>query len=293
MGFLGYLWLIIAMLFLIGLFKKSAVLWIAVFSLSIMALFTTYANSIPQIETLVPEETEIGGSMTMDQFVALGKKLMHGKGTCELCHAIEHEDPIKNRAPYLVNVVANAGERLKDPRYKGKATNVEEYIRESTHEPSTYVVAGFGKPGTNDTESPMPRINKPPVALSEVEIDAIIAYLQSKEKAQVTVKLPTAAPAPAAAEAAPVPAKTPEEAINKFACGACHKVPVPDAVGEVGPDLTHVGGRRKAAFIRESIVDPNKVVTEGFPPGVMPPDFAEKMTVKELDIIVTYLASLK
>ena len=104
---------------------------------------------------------------------------------------------------------ATSEQRLKDSRYKGKAKTGEEYLRESMMEPSIFVVAGFGKAGTNDSESPMPQISGPAVGLKPAEINAVIAFLQTKDGGKATVPLPTgadAAPAPAAgaaAEAAP------------------------------------------------------------------------------------------
>ncbi|GIT64655.1 MAG: hypothetical protein Ct9H300mP23_02820 [Nitrospinota bacterium] len=46
--------------------------------------------------------------------------------------------------------------------------------------PTCYVGEKFGK--ANDTKSPMPVIVKPPISLSRVEVNAVIAYLQSKGK---------------------------------------------------------------------------------------------------------------
>jgi hypothetical protein len=43
--------------------------------------------------------------------------------------------------------------------------------------------------------------------------------------------------------------------------------------------------------IRRSILEPNAEIAEGFTEGVMPGDFAEKMTVKELEMIVQLLAN--
>ena len=83
-------------------------------------------------------------------FVQQQKIWLNGKGSCTLCHNK------MGRAPMLSEIGKNAPERLKDPRYKGTAKNLEEYIYESETKPSAYVVAGFGKSGTNDTESPMP-----------------------------------------------------------------------------------------------------------------------------------------
>ena len=45
-------------------------------------------------------------------------------------------------------------------------------------DPSAFVVAGFGKKGTNDSESPMPNIAAGSVGLSEAELKAVVAYLQ-------------------------------------------------------------------------------------------------------------------
>ena len=46
-----------------------------------------------------------------------------------------------------------------------------------------------------------------------------------------------------------------------------------------------------ADFIRQSIVDPSAIITEGYPDGLMPQDFADQMTPEELDAVVEFLAS--
>ena len=70
----------------------------------------------------------------------------------------------------------------------------EDYLRESIMCPSCYVVKGYGKAG--DKVSPMPVIVKPPISLSPIEANAVIAWLQSKdtpgEFSKVTVPLPSA-----------------------------------------------------------------------------------------------------
>ena len=164
-------------------------------------------------------------------------------------------------------------------------------------DPSRYVVASWGKKGSNDSESPMPQVDKAPIELSAMEMDAIIAWLQAKDGNEVTVSLPTpeaAAEAAAAVEpaatGAPAPAATAEEAMAKYACTGCHSLESSEAL--VGPGLVGVGGRLTVDQIRQSILDPNAVISEGFPPA-MPTDFAEKMTVKELEMIVNTLAEKK
>ncbi len=266
------------------------------FSLALTLVFTLVANMLPQVEGEAPVEQEVDlGALTMDSFVALGETLFEGKGTCTLCH----KPPPLGRAPDVQgeNMVELAQQRLADERYRGEAGNAEEYMRESLLDPSRYVVAGWGKKGTNDAVSPMPAINKPPIELSAVEMDAIIAYLQAKDGYEVTVALPTEAPAaaePAAVAAtggAPAPAVTAEAAVKKYACMACHALLGSEAA--LGPSLNDIGQRQPAQAIRASIIDPDAVITEGFTPGVMPGDFAEKMTVKELEMIVQLLTEQK
>jgi len=71
-------------------------------------------------------------------------------------------------------------------------------------------------------------------------------------------------------------------------CGSCHTLSVADASGTVGPDLDRIE-TPTAAFIRQSIVEPNKEVEEGFSPGIMPQDFGDKLSSDELDALVEYL----
>jgi len=258
------------------------------FSLSLILVFTLVANLLPQLgEAPVEEEINLG-ELTMGSFVALGEQIFSGKGTCTLCHNN------MGRAPDLRvdNVVENAQKRMSDERYQGKAIDVEGYLRESMVEPGAYVVAGFGKKGSNDSESPMPKVLNPPIQLTEVEIDAIIAFLQAKDGNEVTVELPTDTPVMAdkTGVEAPQVAQSAEEVLAKYSCTACHAVMESGAT--VGPGLKNVGNRLSANEIRQSVVDPAAVIAEGFPP-IMPPTIAENMTVKELEMLVRYLTQQK
>jgi cytochrome c oxidase subunit II len=71
-------------------------------------------------------------------------------------------------------------------------------------------------------------------------------------------------------------------------CASCHTLKPANATGTVGPDLDEIK-TPTAAFIRQSIVDPNKEVEEGFSPGIMPQDFGDKLSPDELDALVEYL----
>ena len=76
-------------------------------------------------------------------------------------------------------------------------------------------------------------------------------------------------------------------------CASCHTIDsVPQARGEVGPNLSNIGGRADADYIRESILDPNAVIVDGFAPDIMPQTFGEFLSEDDLDALVQYLSSL-
>lgn len=264
------------------------------FSLVTIGLFAAYSNyGIPVITPAPPpveEEFDLG-EMTMDQYVALGGRIVEGKGTCKLCH---NE---LGRAPLLDNVAVVADERLADDRYKGEAGDAESYLMESLVNPSAYVVAGFGKAGTSDTVSPMPDVSSGGIRLSPAELGAVIAYLQDMAGAEITVEI-----AAGVAEEVPVddggePGEprpmfaSAEDLIVEFTCGACHKIA--DEEGEVGPDLTAIGATRDEAWLRRAILDPNADIGEGFEADMMPPDYGEQLYAAELEMLVQYLAEQK
>ncbi len=263
------------------------------FSVVLILVFTAVSHVLPQMRGEAPVEKEVDvGALTMDSFIAMGKDLYQGKGTCTLCHNQ------LGRAPDLLafNVGKRSLERMADSRYQGNAGDVEGYLRESMLEPNIYVVKGFGKKGSNDTESPMSAIDKPPAQLSEVEINAIIAYLQNKDGNIVTVALPAKTSASVAATpeengqektgpAKTVLAQNPADAIAKFGCAACHSIL--ETESPVGPNLNDIGDRLTVDQIREGIITPGAVIAEGYPPIM--PDFPE-MKIKELEIIVQFLA---
>jgi len=265
---------------------------VIVFSLIVIGGFAGFANfGIPRIKPAPPpvEEKLDLGAMTMDQFIALGDKVFNGKGTCTLCHNS------MGRAPMLSKVASVASERLKDARYKGEATSAEEYIHESMIKPSAFVVAGFGKGGSNDTESPMPDVSSGSIGLSDAEILAVIAYLQDSGGVEVTVQIPTDVPEETNTEDGGGEARAPYESaqaiIEELTCGMCHKIG--EEEGEMGPDLTTIGATRDKEYLRRSLIDPNADIAEGFDPDIMPDTFGTDLSAKEMEMLVDYLAGLK
>src|SRR4051794_3077143 len=73
------------------------------------------------------------------------------------------------------------------------------------------------------------------------------------------------------------------------ACGACHKLADAGTAGGVGPDLDQVLKGKDAAFIHESIVNPNAEIAPGFDKGIMPETYGKLLNQQELDALVKYL----
>jgi len=261
---------------------------VTLFSLLLISLFSLYSNyGIPEIQPAPPptEEKLDLGSMTMEQFVAVGEKIVSGKGTCTLCH-----NAVGGRAPLLEELVTATPQRLQDSRYQGEASDLESYILESMLKPSAFVVVGFGKAGTNDTESPMPDVTGGGIDLSEAEISAVIAYLQDLGGAEVTVEIPTGAAVEDAEQAEPARAKpldSVEEIVASYGCGACHVIA--GQAGAVGPDLSTIGASRDSDYLRRAILDPNAEIAEGYPPGLMPTTYGAQFYAQELELLVNYM----
>jgi len=266
---------------------------VVIFSVAVIASFSLYASfGIPRIKPALPpvEEKLDLGAMTMDKFIAIGDKLYNGKGTCTLCHNA------MGRAPMLGKIGTVAIKRLADSRYKGEAKTAEEYIHESLIKPSAYVVAGFGKSGTNDSESPMPDVSGGSIGMSDAEIKAVIAYLQDSSGTEVTVEIPTEVSEEASgdeeeSDGGRAPYESAAAIVAGLSCGMCHKIG--EEEGEMGPDLSKIGALRDKEYLRRALLDPNADIAEGFDADMMPDTLGEDLNAKEMEMLVNYLAGLK
>ena len=82
-------------------------------------------------------------------------------------------------------------------------------------------------------------------------------------------------------------------------CGSCHTFGPAGSNGAIGPSLDDLAAAAQSAgqpvdvFTRESIVDPGKVITPGYSDGVMPKNYGESYSAKEIDALVQYLTGAK
>lgn len=226
------------------------------------------------------------------QAIEVGADLFESR--CSGCHGIKGEG-IPGLAPPL-NDRHFFTERLEEVGWSG---TLEDYIiatvssgRLTSTRPDQYVGAGrpampawserFGGPLRDDQIRAIARfiLNWEATALGQAEIST----------------LPTPTPKP---EEAADPVARGREVFVNSGCGACHTIEgISNAT--VGPNLTQIGevaatrkpGVSAEKYIRESIVNPQAYVVEGFNP-VMPAIFADTLSQEQLEDLVAFLLAQK
>ena len=78
-------------------------------------------------------------------------------------------------------------------------------------------------------------------------------------------------------------------AFTDAGCGGCHAFKAAGTNASVGPDLDEVLKGKDAAFIEESIKDPNKEVASGYSANIMPQDYGSSLSSKEIADLVAFL----
>ena len=264
---------------------------LALLAVSATLFYAWVGQLVPQKEVHPPEVVEIAADVTPEQMVGIGKQIFEGKGICVTCHTIGRSGAL--RFPDLEGIGSRAGNRV--PGLSGI-----EYLVQTLYEPDAFVVPGF-IPG-------MPAANKAPVGLTDDEIKAVIAFLQSMGS-EVTVRMDMdlldgdagAAPAPQTAEAAAAPpgAETAAEAdlaaapadlsaagalLASYGCTTCHYT---DRPGELngGPSLWDVGARMDRDRLLLETIRHDEPRSQG-PQGI------ERVPLGELESIVDYLDGL-
>jgi disulfide bond formation protein DsbB len=253
--------------------------------LGFVVLITGFYGGIGQLwltqtEEHPPPELQITVETDIDTLVGMGETLLKNKGGCLLCHKISEQG--NTRGPDLRGVGGRAATRK-------PGLNAEAYLMESLVEPGAYVVAEFATAGG---ASIMPAADRPPADMSPPELKALIAFLQSLG-GEITVEVTAQDVEMAEARKQQAPASTASThpgagLLTAKGCTACHDIK--GTARLIGPPLTDVRERLSAAEIRQSIIDPNAVIADGFQPGLMLQDFADTLSPEELDQLVGYLS---
>jgi mono/diheme cytochrome c family protein len=86
---------------------------------------------------------------------------------------------------------------------------------------------------------------------------------------------------------------------NQAGCVSCHSLEA--GVTLVGPSLAGIGsqagervnGLSAQEYLRQSILEPNASISEGFTANVMPLVWSDELSDEEIDNLVAFLLSLK
>jgi len=207
---------------------------------------------------------------------------------CTGCHGVKGEGipglapPLSDRALFTT--------RLSDVGWSG---SLEDYIiatvssgRLVSTRPDQYV--GGGRPA-------MPAWSEAfGGPLREDQIRSIAQYILNWEATALeeVSLVQIATPTPVAND----PISRGQVVFQSNICGACHTLGNL-STGTAGPNLTQlgsvavtrVGDLPAEDYIRQSILDPNAYIVEGFNPDIMPKNFNEQLSSKQLDDLGAFL----
>ncbi|WP_101759690.1 cytochrome c oxidase subunit II [Oceanicoccus sp. KOV_DT_Chl] len=196
-----------------------------------------------------------------DGVVEQGKQLAESRG-CLACHSI---DGSKSLGPGWQGLIGRT-ETLTD----GSTIVVDaEFFKESILAPAEKITQGY---------SPV----MAPYEFSDEQLDALLAYVQSLTAEDNSSAAPTAEDGARVAQ--------------NLGCLACHSV---DGSKSLGPTWKNMLGRTEtlvdgtsievdAAYITESITDPNAKIVGGYPPVMQ----AYNLEPQQLDALLAYARSL-
>ncbi len=256
---------------------------VVVVAVAVIGFYTMVAHIIPQLESEVPEQLDLGADVTTEELVAAGERIYNGAGGCTACHGLG------TRAPNLLTDHAGQGQIGARCGGRESGKDCKAYLHESMVEPGTYVVEGFG--------NIMPDMRR---QLTDDQIWTVVAYLQSLG-GEVTVtgadvqaaSSGSEAGGPATAAAPRSTTSDPRQLLTEHACLGCHAI---DGQGPpIGPSFDGMGSRISADRIRRGILDPNVEVAAGFDQfaGMMPATFGDQLSAGQLEAIVQFLVARK
>jgi mono/diheme cytochrome c family protein len=193
------------------------------------------------------------GTTTAD--TARGRTLFVQK--CGVCHTLAQAGTTAQVGPNLDEAFAAA-------REDGNDSDTVEGVVKAQFE--------FPRPNNGD-----PRVSMPSDIVSGQDLDDVAAYVGE------WAGVPGAAPPQVAGGPG-------AQVFANNGCGGCHTFKAAGSGGVTGPNLDEVLPGQSEVMIHESIVDPNKVIAKGYPPNVMPQNFEQLLSEKELEDLVEYLS---
>lgn len=193
------------------------------------------------------------GTTTAD--TARGRTLFKLK--CGVCHTLAQAGTTAQVGPNLDDAFASAREAGED------SETIEGVVKAQVEYP---------RPNNGNAA-----VSMPPDVVTGQNLDDVAAYVGE------WAGVPGAAPPQ-------VPGGPGAQVFANNGCGTCHTLAAAGSGGVTGPNLDEVLPGQTEAMIEESVVNPNAKLAKGYPPNVMPPNFEQLLTPKELEDLVKYLS---
>jgi mono/diheme cytochrome c family protein len=204
---------------------------------------------------LVASLVVISGCGTTNPDIARGRVLFTTK--CGVCHTLAQAGTTATIGPNLDDAFAAAREVGMD------GATVEGVVKAQVDNP---------RPANGNPSASMPAH-----VVEGTALDDIAAYL-GQYAGVPGAKPPEVEGGPGA------------QVFANNGCGGCHTLAVANSGGTTGPNLDEVLPGQSEAEIEESIVNPEAKIAQGYPAGVMPQNFKEKIPAEELKQLVEYLS---
>ncbi|MBS1889377.1 MAG: c-type cytochrome [Actinobacteria bacterium] len=208
------------------------------------------------IAALVAMVVVISGCGTTNPDVARGRELFVAK--CGTCHTLAQAGTSGTLGPNLDDAFAAA-------REAGgfDAATIEGIVEAQVDTP---------RPGNGNEMATMP-----PHLVEGTDLNDIAAYV-GKYAGVPGAKPPEVAGGPGA------------QVFATNGCGSCHTFAAANSGGTTGPDLDEVLPGKSVPQIEEFIVNAKARNVPGYPKGVMPENFGEKIPPAELKQLAEFLA---
>jgi len=252
------------------------------------------------------EVERMAGADRAYQAEAIETGALEFESLCRPCHGPQGRGtPL---APALNAADLFNGSRLQAVGFGG---TVEDYVRGTIASGRPVPSAGTTYPNRMPTWSS--RFGGP---LRDDQVDALVSFIMNWQdralaEAQATPALPPGSPVGTELTQS-LPAGDADKgkalAEGVFGCAACHILsavgpawnPTADTpgigarAGTLIADSAYTGAATTAdQYLLESIVAPNTFVVEGFVSGVMPTNFADRMTPQDAADLIAYMLSLR
>jgi len=219
-----------------------------------MARLSKLTSPLLALMALVALMAVASGCGTSDADPQRGRELFRIK--CGTCHALAQAGAAGQVGPNLDHAFAAAREEGND------SDTIEGVVKAQVEYPRAM----------NDNSA----ISMPADLVTGQDLDDVAAYVGE------WAGVPGAAPPK-------VPGGPGAQVFASNGCGNCHTFKAAESGGVTGPNLDEELPGESEAAVEKMIVDPNADIVKGYPPNVMPQNYEQELTPKELEDLVKYL----